>query len=75
MTEQHATWLAVATIIDPSNGYTWVEASNTKLTRDDFIEAFRSEAENNARLTEAADLVDWPMVMRMLKAASVAWYR
>jgi len=75
MTEQYATWLVVATIMDPINGYTWTEASPTKQTTADFREAFDTEAENDVRLQEAAAAADWKTVMRMLQSASKAYYR
>lgn len=75
MTEQYATWLVVATIVDPRNGYTWTEASPRAQTMADFKEAFDTEAEGDARLQEASAKADWKTAMRMLQAASKAYYR
>jgi len=75
MTEQFATWLVVAFIIDPRNNYTWWEVRNNAQHRREFLEAVQQEAADIPRVLEACDLADWSMVMRMLMAASRTYFK
>jgi len=89
MTEQKADQVMIAYLIDPANGYTgWVEAKNTEASARSFRTAVEDELADrfpaqsgivpettaDKRLMAAYEAADWRAVVRVLYAASRAYY-